>query len=489
MNKQNVLIIMTDQHTHNLMTCAGNDEIETPNLDRIAANGIRFERAYCPYPVCLASRSSMLTGLYAHNTRAVNNTDKLDWRFRTMAHHFADNGYHTALIGKMHFNDVNNHGFNYYMSINDWLMYIGPKVQHYANEIANHQLMDGFYHSMNDSGAGFPDVDDLWSDPDSSGNPWIGNVDKFDYSSTASELKVEDHLDSFITRESIKFIERYKANEQPFFMISSFMKPHTPFYPPKEYADKYKIEDMDIDKNIGDINSYPEHIRQRINTNLSIDKKRLQAARAGYLGNLAFVDDCIGKLYDYLIDANLLENTLVVYTSDHGEMHFMHGLNQKFCLFENSVRVPFIISQPSNIKTNETCDALINLVDLYPTLADLTNTKLNESPILVEDSSLKSKHKKIDGESFAQCVKDPSLPFKDEVFCEFALKSDNGQYMIRSGKFKYNYNVKYCDELYDLVNDPDEYKNLINDTTYTEIIADLKNRLFNWYDPKYDNTN
>jgi arylsulfatase A-like enzyme len=147
-DKPNVLFIMTDQHRADLMSCAGRDLVPTPNIDRIASRGVRFNNAYCPYPVCVASRMALLTGLYAHSTGAITNRNQLDWRYRTIAHHFAENGYLTALIGKMHFVDAHNHGFDYYMSINDWLMYLGPKVQHYANEIANHPLAPHFFKTV-----------------------------------------------------------------------------------------------------------------------------------------------------------------------------------------------------------------------------------------------------------------------------------------------------------------------------------------------------
>lgn len=105
-SKPNIVIIMTDQHRADLMTCADSDLVPTPNMDRIASRGVRFQNAYCPYPVCVASRMSLLTGLYSHSTGAIDNTDQLDWRYRTMANHFSENGYLTALIGKMHFNNA-----------------------------------------------------------------------------------------------------------------------------------------------------------------------------------------------------------------------------------------------------------------------------------------------------------------------------------------------------------------------------------------------
>jgi len=109
-DKPNVLVIMTDQHRADLMTCAGRDLVPTPNIDLIASHGVRFTNAYCPYPVCVASRMALLTGLYSHSTGAITNQDRLDWRYRTIANHFAENGYLTALMGKMHFVDAHNHG-------------------------------------------------------------------------------------------------------------------------------------------------------------------------------------------------------------------------------------------------------------------------------------------------------------------------------------------------------------------------------------------
>ena len=123
--KPNIVLIMTDQHRADMMSCAGPSPVPTPRMDQIAADGVRFSNAFCPYPVCLASRGSLLTGLYPHHTGAINNTDRLEWRLRTMAHHFAEAGYLTGLVGKMHFNDAHNHGFEYYLSINDWLMFLG----------------------------------------------------------------------------------------------------------------------------------------------------------------------------------------------------------------------------------------------------------------------------------------------------------------------------------------------------------------------------
>lgn len=471
--KPNVLIIMTDQHRWDMMTCAGREDVLTPNIDRIAKRGIRFTNAFCPYPVCLASRSSFLSGLYAHNTGAIDNEDRLDWRYRTIAHHFSDNGYLTGLIGKMHFNDAHKHGFEYYMSINDWLMYLGPKAHLYADEVANHPLTDTFFNNMKDTGAGFPDVDDLWDGP----SPWVGNVQRFDFGNVASKLAAEDHLDMFIARETVKVIKDNK--DQPFFLVASFMKPHTPLYPPEEYADKYPISETDIPP-IGDTGQYPEYLQNRIESMRKIDRKHLCAHRAGYRGNLAFVDTCIGMVYNSLEEFGLIDNTIVVYTSDHGEMDGDHGLYQKFCMFDPSVKVPLIVSYPGHLLENRVTEALTEYIGLYPTLAELTGTQLDSRVTLVD---MEDAPEGMDAKSFVGILYNPDTEGPDATFAEYDLRSKTSHYMVRTKKYKYVYNPGSTNELYDLVEDPMETRNLIHCDGLKSVIDELHERLLLWYNP------
>jgi len=472
--RPNVLVIMTDQHRADLMSCAGRDLVPTPNIDRIASRGVRFANAYCPYPVCVASRMALLTGLYAHSTGAINNTDPLDWRYRTIAHHFADNGYLTGLIGKMHFVDANNHGFAYYISINDWLMYLGPKVKHYANEIANHPLGPHFFKTVNDGGAGFPDVEGLW---DRIG-PWAGQVERRNFDSMASKLEPQDHLDMFIARETAKFLRRYR--NQPFFLIASFMKPHSPFYPPREWAEKYPVEKMTLPK-IGDTSGYPPHIQRRIERIQSLGEKRHRAHRAGYLGNLAFVDACIGHAYRALEEQGLADNTIVVYTSDHGEMDGDHGLFQKFCLFEPSVRVPLIVSYPKVLAQNRVTTALTEFFGLYPTLAELAGIAATTKTTLLDFTGAATK---MDAKSFADTLYNPDLSGPSAAFSEYSLRSKIPQYMIRTERYKLIYNHGSMHELYDHQADPGEFVNRIGDPALKKVRDNLQQQLFAWYNPE-----
>ena len=327
------------------MTCAGNASVPTPNIDRIASAGVRFTRAFCPYPVCIPSRMSFLTGVHAH-THGVTSHESLDWRRRTIAHTFRDHGYLTALIGKMHFLDGNGHGFDIHLSFNDWLMYLGPKVQHYANEIASYP---GYLDTVHDTGSGFPDVDGLWSGP----SPWVGHVTP--KKSLASDLGPEDQFDSFVARESSRFIRKYK--DEPFFLISGFLKPHAPFYPPKGFAEEaYRPDRVELPP-VGDAAQYPAVVRHLIDLYKGYGEARLRQIRAGYLGNLKFVDTCIGEVYRTLEELDLLDDTVVVYTSDHGEMGGDHGLIQKFVFFEPSLGVPLVVSHSGKLPRGRVCDA------------------------------------------------------------------------------------------------------------------------------------
>ncbi len=472
--RPNVLIVMSDQHRADLMSGAGNNLVPTPGIDQIAERGVCFSRAYCPYPVCVASRMALLTGLYAHSTGADTNTDRLDWRYRTMAHHFADHGYLTGLIGKMHFNDAHKHGFEYYLSINDWLMYLGPKVQHYANEIASHPHTTHFTRTVDDSGAGFPDIEGLWEGP----SPWVENVTRSDFQTMASQLEPDDHLDMFVARETVKFMRRYR--DQRFLLVASFMKPHTPFFPPREFAQKYPIETMAL-RPVGDTSTYPKHIQQRIANHQARDPRLLRAGRAGYLGNLAFMDTCVDYVYRGLQELGLDDNTIVVYTSDHGEMDGDHGLYQKFCLFESAVRVPLIVSYPKRLPQNKVSRALTEYFGLYPTLAELAGLPQPKRTTVVDMPNAPAH---LDARSFASQVRHPEAAGPPAAFAEFALRSTVPRYMIRTDRHKLIFNQGAMHELYDHQRDPGEYANRIDDPDYRSVRRELRDQLFAWYDPE-----
>ncbi len=284
-DRPNVVVLMTDQHRPDLLTCDGADLVPTPAIDRIASRGVRFRHAYCPYPVCAPSRMSFLTGLHAHHHMVEHNAHRLDWKRRTVAHSFRDHGYLTGLIGKMHFGDGCAHGFDFKLGFNDWLMYLGPKVRHYAGEIASYP---GYEKRVYDTGSGFPDIDGVWKDNLS---PWIGNVAP--NKAVPSELASEDHIDAFVAREASRFIQTYK--DKPFFLVAGFLKPHAPFHPPRDFAAHYAPDQARLPQ-IGDLSRYPKHVQKAVSQFQSMGEETLRKILAGYLGNLPFVDSCVGEV-------------------------------------------------------------------------------------------------------------------------------------------------------------------------------------------------
>lgn len=457
-SQPNVLIIMTDEHRWDYMTAAGNrSPVPTPNIDRIVSRGVRFPNAVCPYPVCAASRMALLSGRYSHTTGVINNDDLLAWDVPTMASHFADRGYHTGLIGKAHFNDGHSHGYQYFLGFNDWFMYLGPKVHCYADAIASNDN-SYFFRTVNDNGSGLPELPGVWGDK----LPWAGHVKRI---GLASELELEDQFDAFVARESCRFLERYGS--KPFFLCANFLKPHDPHHPPEPWADKYPISAQTMPP-VGEIRQYPKWIQRRIHDWQRNGPDDLKERRAGYRGNLAYVDTCIGEVYNTLERLGLLGNTIVIYTADHGEMDGDHGLYEKFCLFRGSVRIPLVFSRPGTLPENKVSDALVEYIGIWPTLADLTGGAQPDA---------------IDGRNFANVVRNPDAPGPEAVFSEYNLRSTNDCYMVRTRRYKYNFNYNDIPELYDLEADPSENRNLGNDSSYAAIQNQLRDRLFAWHNP------
>lgn len=453
----NVLIIMTDQHRWNYLTAAGKSPVPTPNIDHIASRGVRFSHAVCPYPVCAASRMALLSGCYAHSTGVINNLDLLPWNTPTVAHFFAHRGYHTGVIGKTHFNDGHTHGFQYFLGFNDWFMYLGPKMQGYADEIANNPSPH-FFETVNDDGAGLPELPSVWGKK----LPWAGHVKHI---GLPSELAAEDQFDAFVAREACRFLERY--GKEPFFLSANLLKPHTPFHPPQPWASKYPVSSQTLQP-VGDITTYPKWLQRHIQHFQALGPERLKAWRAGYRGNLDYVDSCVGQIYQTLDRLGLVKNTIVIYTADHGEMDSDHGLYGKFCLFDPSVRVPLVISQPGTLPENKVSDALVEYIGLYPTLAELTGG---------------SPPKNLDAQSFADLARNPEATGPEAIFSEYNLRSRIDCYMVRTKRYKYIHNNDDIPELYDLEADPRENRNRGAEHSLARVRNELHDRLMAWYDP------
>ncbi len=461
---KNILLLMSDQHKPRCMSIDGDPFAKTPNLDALARSGLRFNSAYCTNPVCTPSRASLLTGLYTHNHKAWDNTTLWPFEKKTIAHYLEPAGYMSALIGKMHFVDAQTHGFDYHIDFNDWGQYLGPKMKLYEDELGHRN-----------SGSGVPQIDDLWRD---SGDPWDGTRELDARQGQVmigrpSKMEEKDQFDSFVARESIRFLKNH-GKEQPFFLITSFLKPHDPFTPAKRFADMFHADDMKLPDTYGkvDLKTVPRDVRRSIETqgnNPEIkDPAQARQRMAMYYANLAQMDDCVGKVLNTLRELGLEDDTIVLYTSDHGEMLGEHGMWHKFMFYESSVCVPLIFRVPGVTTANTISRTPVSLTQVVPTLLDLCGIPVPRG---------------LDGDSLQADMKTPGRTRETTVFSEFNLQKPAAKYMIRRGDFKLNYYVNDIAELFDLKNDPKEMKNLAALPAYKPKLDELKSQLFAWYAP------
>lgn len=459
----NVLVLISDQHRRFAMGVAGDEVAITPNLDRLAQESVRFTEAYCTNPVCAPSRASFLTGLYTHNLESRGNAKPFSFRHPTIASDFARAGYMTALVGKMHMVDAQTHGFDYKVEFNDWLQYLGPKAKLYTDELGDPN-----------SGAGLPEIPSLWRD----GDPWKGLRTPDERLGTVavgrpSLMEERDHFDNFVARESIQFLEDYAKKDEPFLLISSFLKPHDPFMPAARFAEKFDATKMKLSPTWHNVDM--DHLPHEVRTSIeecrwTPELKHATAARermAYYYGNLAQMDDCAGQVLTALTRLGLDRNTIVIYTSDHGEMLGDLGLWNKFQFYEGSCGVPFMVRMPMTAPA--VCDHPVSLISLRSTVAELAEVPLTAGS---------------DGRSFAHLVRKPDSGMSNgPVFAEFDLGLKTAKYMIRDGEWKYTFWVHDQDELYNLRDDPQEARNLVFDAAYRQTAERLKDQLFAWHRP------
>lgn len=459
---KNVLFLMSDQHKPQAMSMLGHAYAKTPHIDALAADSVRFDNAYCTNPVCTPSRASILTGLYTHRHRTYTNATPWPFEIKTMAHHFSRAGYMSGLIGKMHFVDAQTHGFDYRISFNDWYQYLGPKTKLYAEEL-----------SRANSGSGMPEIDDLWAD---FGDPWQNSRDNdnrrgFVHVGRPSKIEERDHQESFVSREAIRFLKRF-GKQQPFFLIASYLKPHDPFMPAERFARMFPPDSVKVPATWGkvDLNRVPKEIRSRIEQDRPTPELKDEAAArtriAMYYASLAQMDDCLGQVVKALKELDLDKDTIIVYTSDHGDMLGEHGLWGKFVFYEPSVGVPFTVRVPG--VPPAVCHAPVSQTSLMSTLLELSG--------IAGPAGL-------DGESLAPFVREPTRAQTKPVFSQFAVKSGNAKQMIRLGDWKYMHYLKDTPELYNLRADPQEMNNLAGSAANRDKEQELHARSTEWHRP------
>ena len=431
-NKLNVLLIIADDLNCDLGAYK-NLIVKTPNIDRLAQRGVLFENAHNQYPLCGPSRASFMTGMYSNQTKITKNNMNIRNSVPdviTMGQRFRQQGYQSIRIGKM-------------------------------------------FHYDNPSAIGTSGNDDIYS-WDQTVNPYgrdkleeykINTLSPRKYGGTLSWLAADgndnEQTDGIAATEAIKKLDDFVGKDIPFFLAVGFFRPHTPFVAPKKYFDLYNREQIDIPEISSDyLTTLPDpavkSIRAKKNQ-INLGKAQAQEIKEAYYATISFVDAQVGRILDHLEATGLDKNTVIVFTSDHGYHLGEHGHWQKQTLFENATRVPLIISTPALENKGVTSNSPVELIDIYPTLMDLTDI---------------TTPKHVVGRSLVPIIENVNATVR-----ESALTRWRKGYSIKTTRYrltKWGVNGEFGYELYDHHNDKNELINLANNKKYKDIMDSLK---------------
>jgi iduronate 2-sulfatase len=427
----NVLLIVADD-SNNSLGCFGNPVVQSPNIDRLAARGVKFERAYCQYPVCNPSRTSMLTGLRPERTGVMTNgthpvPDKRDPPL--MPRFFRDSGYFSARVGKIY---------------HDSRRVLEGKPLRTTDDPAGWDISE-------DEPVAEEDVEETAA------------IKEAQQGGEPRKLDVEDEAtgDGWVARRAVKIMEEKLAKGRPFFLAAGFRKPHLPWAAPKKYFDLYPLEKISPP-------SYPaDHIQSllpiAVNKTVGQEVSPQQAKEfiAAYDACVSFMDAQVGVIVDALERLKLAENTVIVFAGDHGFHLGDHGMWGKSTLFEQSAKAPLIICAPG--VSGGACARTVEFLDLYPTLVDLCGLSIPGT---------------MQGVSLRPLLNKPDAPWDRPAYT--ALRHDRvlGR-SVRTERYRYTEwnGGKEGVELYDYQNDPNEWKNLAKDASAAGVMANLKGLL------------
>ena len=474
----NVIFFITDQQRADHMGCAGNSVLQTPNIDKLAREGTRFSNAYVANPTCMPNRSSIMTGQYP-NTCVRSFGVNLPAHIPTFSGVLREQGYVTKCIGKMHLSfwhrklqeDVQSPEY-----MRDWM-----------NPATHEQMVKDFPSPY----YGFDSVELVVGHGDSCNGhyeDWVAERDPGVLQTVRalgpriltelyrkSPVPEELYPTSYLTNRSLDFLERYAKGEhgkEPFLLKVSYPDPHHPCTPPGKYAHMYKAEDMELPPSYGDVASVRNHpyLGQRIDTrglrNMMFRTAEEQEVRnfiSHTYGMISMIDDSVGQILATLSSLGLEDDTMIVYTSDHGDMMGDHGMILKGWIpYQGILRVPMIIKVPG-VTNGSVSESLISSVDLAPTILNVCNVAKDEQSTDMQ------------GIDISPILEDPKRELRDcclievdEYDRDVANRSD--KFQPAAGRLKYLMTGRYSlvvydgfpgyGDLFNLQEDPDELNNL-----------------------------
>ena len=459
--KPNILILHTDQHNARVMGCAGHPDVKTPTLDRLAARGMRFERAYCQDAICVPSRTSLMTGLYPRTTGVLwnSNTDNgqvhAGVRVEPMAAWFKAHGYRTGAFGRRHLwahtadtgwdvtcvtsdpkGDPNNTEYYY-----DWVREIGQWA--------------AFEHDM------------------------VGST-KADMGSLVSQLPPEATQEAWAARKASDFIRTSVQAGQPFFCWVPLLHPHHPYTPLPSFYDLYDQPKLTLPPNIHEpLENLPPQLQAFRSGEknpwcmgrAAKDERIFRHFLAAYYGCVSQVDHYMGAILEALATTGQTDNTIIIYTADHGDFAAYHGLGEKYPwghnVYEETLRVPFIVSWPGRVRQGEVRQDLVEETDIYPTLLELAGVEAPKDYGLV-------------GRSLVSTLTKSQPLGRHFAFCESPIMITAIGERYKLGVWLVKQRGNYPDMLFDHIADPYDDHNLIGQPQVAAEEQTLRSALNEW---------
>lgn len=411
--RPNLLFIMSDQHRWDFMGCTGHRLVRTPNMDRLASQGALFDAAYCQYPVCVPSRMCIITGRYTHSHGALTNAYALPQDQQTIGGYLKTLGYQTAAIGKMHFvDDDQHHGFDYRLEKLDYGRDTGGEIRN------------------------------------------AGTLSRTGESWGISDQTEEQTYEHYLADKTIEWLEQNR--DKPFCCWCSFVAPHPPFVAPeslyRQYEGKIRLPARPATPN--------PFLRPSTQDWANCTDEQALAVMTAYLARITLVDMNLGRVLDALERLHLADNTIVSYTSDHGDMQWQHGRFGKMTMFDGATRIPLILRYGPRVPKGAVRREVVEQVDLYPTFCDLLGVP---TPATVQGRSLM-----------------PLLEAKRTDWPDTAFIEMGNSVIVRAGRHKGRLEDGKVLELYDLRDDPQEWNNLIGKPEGDRIAAGMSRLADDW---------
>lgn len=443
--KPNIILLMADQMRGDCLGIAGHPDVKTPFLDSLAADGVRYPNAYSACPTCVPARATLYTGMSQKKTGRVGYEDCVPWRYaHTLAGELSAAGYYTQCVGKMHVHPLrNNLGFHDVRLHDGYLhAYRAPETPSYEDQ----RIADDYYWWLKRELGVDADPVDTGMDCNSwVARPWI--------------YEEKYHPTNWVASECLDFLRR-RDRDKPFFLMASFVRPHPPLDAPQYYFDLYRDRDLTPPLR-GDWNDEARMLRDGHSYHAQTspaDAEFVRQMRVGYYAAITHMDHQIGRLLSALVEQKLMDHTVILFVSDHGEMLGDHLFFQKAKPYQGSVRVPLFLSGPQRYigQHRRVCEDLVELRDVMPTLLELAGAPIPAS---------------VDGVSLLRDVE------REYLHGEHSLGEDSMHFIVTKTD-KYIWYSQSGRELYfDLLRDPAETHNAIEDAAYAARIATLRAHL------------